>query len=170
MHYFIDGYNLLFRLLGDPRPLQKNRQKIIASINERIAELKLNVTLVFDGSRQGESENTRGHFDVLEVIYTSKTSSADDYILKEIEFSSRPSQETVITSDMELARRCRSLGAKTQTIEGFLAWIAKKEKKTRSRKTQSVQKAFKDSDRNISRLLELFEKRLLEDLQNEEDS
>jgi len=163
MHYFIDGYNLLFRLLGDPRPLQKNRQQIIASINERIAELKLNVTLVFDGSRQGESEGTRGHYDALEIIYTSKTTSADDYILDEIQSSARASQETVVTSDMDLARRCKSLGAKTQTIEGFLAWIAKKKKKIKSRKTQSVQKAFKDTDRNIARLLELFEKKLLEE-------
>jgi uncharacterized protein len=165
VHYFIDGYNLLFRLLGDPRPLQKNRQHIIALINESISKLKLNVTVVFDGARKGESENTRGHFDAIEVVYTSKTLSADEYILEEVQSSSRPSQEMIVTSDRDLARRCKNLGAKTQSIEGFIAWIEKKQKKSKAKKNESVQKAFKDSDSNVSRLLAIFEKRLSEDLE-----
>lgn len=163
MHYFIDGYNLLFRILGNPRPLQRSRQHVIASINEKVSLLKLNATLVFDGASEEHAQNSRGHFDVLEIIYTSKAQSADDYILEEIQQSSTPSQETIVTSDRELALRCKNLGAKIKSIESFLEWIEKKCKKDKAAKRPSPKKGFKESDFHFTRLLKIFEKRLLEE-------
>jgi predicted RNA-binding protein with PIN domain len=169
MHYFIDGYNLLFRMLGDPNPLEKNRREVIESLNEKISNLKLNVTIVFDGSGLNEPESTRHHFDRLEIVYTSKTLSADDYILEEILCSLQPTQETVVTSDKGLASRCKNAGAKIQTVEDFLAWIEKKQKKNNARKSNPVQKSLKDSDVNFFRLLKIFESRLSEDLKKLKD-
>jgi predicted RNA-binding protein with PIN domain len=159
MHYLIDGYNLLFRLLGDPHPLQKNRQAAIIELNDKIKLLKLKASIVFDGAAYAEDHSTRSHFDRTEIVYTAKKLSADDYILEVIEQSKRPSQNTVVTSDMGLARRARHMGAQVMMIEDFVAWINKKKKKTRSEKPLS-----KESDSQFNRLLTLFEKRLSEDL------
>ena len=160
-HYFIDGYNLLFRVQGKPRPLQHKRQELISLINQEAILFSLNITLVFDGAQIDADDLVRGHFDAIEIVYTRKNQTADEYILEELHHIKNRAIEVVITSDNQLASHCKSLGAKTESIEQFLSFLANKHKKAQKKHSeQSVQKAFQDSKSNIERLLKIFEARL----------
>jgi predicted RNA-binding protein with PIN domain len=159
MHYLVDAYNLLFRTLKKRGSLEKSRQILIAELNNLISTLSLYVTLVFDGA--DEHLPSRGHYDAIEIIYTSKSQTADEYIFNEVKHSRTPDQIIVVTNDRELSGKCRQHLAQTLTIDTFLHLLSKKRTK-KKRKTSPP--AFRDSDRELARLLILFEKRMLEDL------
>lgn len=73
----------------------------------------------------------------------------------------------VVTNDRELSIRCRNCGAKTQTIDAFIAFLAKKGTKARAFTTTP---SFKDSPHQISRLLLIFEKKMLEKIKDDIES
>ncbi len=156
MHYFIDGYNFLFRLSKQKLPLEKKRTLLLITLNEEIEKLRMDATIVFDSSEKLRESASRGHLDALEIIYTTKQETADDYILKAIKASSNPQNETVVSSDRELTGRCKQLGAKAVTIEQFLSMIQKKKAR---KKRGSATRAFKDTEKEIERLLKIFEER-----------
>src|SRR4051812_44855014 len=112
MLYLVDAYNLLFRTLKKQGTLERTRHKLIEEINEAVSQLNLLVVLVFDGAEEHLPHPTRGHFDAIEIIYTSKTKSADAYITEEVAHSNAPTQITVVSNDRELAGRCRNYRAK----------------------------------------------------------
>lgn len=156
MHYYIDGYNFLFRVSKKKLPLEQKRDLILITLNEELEKLRLNTTIVFDSSDKLRDHSSRGHLDALEIVYTTKNESADDYIFKAIEHASHPQNETVVTSDRELAGKCKQLRAKILSIDQFLAFI--KKKKEQKRRLSPV-KAFRDSEKEIERLLKIFESR-----------
>jgi predicted RNA-binding protein with PIN domain len=122
MHYFIDGYNMLFRLVGAKDDLQKQREAIIHDLNKKISLVKLDISLIFDSTYQiGERE--RSHFHELEIAFTAEGETADEYILDEIKNSSHPQQEIVVTSDKGLARKARLLSAQVESIEDFMVHL-----------------------------------------------
>lgn len=162
MHYLVDAYNLLFRTLKKRGSLEKIRQTLIEDLNEVISELNLHVTLVFDGAEEHLPLPTRGHYDAIELVYTPKNQTADEYIFEEVSFTRTPSQMTVVTSDRELSRRCHEHRAKTLTINEFLHLLSKKKTK-KKRAGSSHHRAFRDSDPEIARLLQIFEKKLFEE-------
>lgn len=135
MHYYIDGYNLLFRLLKAGDEVRRQREQITVDIEKMVHALNLDVTLVFDSHYQ-EDENTKSHFKSLEIIFTAKGESADEYILQELKESKCPTHHTVVTSDKKLARLCQLRLALTESVDEFLAWITKRYKnKIRPKKT-----------------------------------
>jgi predicted RNA-binding protein with PIN domain len=162
MHYLVDAYNLLFRTLKKRGSLEKSRQSLIEELNAVIAALNLHVTLVFDGAEEHLHLPTRGHYDAIEVVYTSKSQTADEYIYEEIAHSRAPAQLTVVTNDRELSGRCQQHRSKAMSIDEFLHFLSKKRTKKKRLRT-SRERAFRDSDPEIARLLLIFEKRLLED-------
>ncbi len=163
MHYLVDAYNLLFRTLKKRSSLEKSRQSLIEELNTAVAELNLHVTLVFDGAEEHLPLPTRGHYDATEIVYTSKAQTADEYIYEEVTLSQSPAQLTVVTNDRELSGRCHQHRAQTMTIDEFLHFLSKKKIKKKRLKT-SHERTFGDSDPEITRLLLIFEKRMLEDL------
>jgi predicted RNA-binding protein with PIN domain len=163
MHYLVDAYNLLFRTLKKRRSLEKSRQSLIEQLNEAISQLSLHITLVFDGAEEHLPLPTRGHFDAIEIVYTPKGQTADEYILEEVSLSRSPSQLTIVTNDRELAGRCRQYRAGTQTIDEFLLFLSKKKVRKKALVT-ARDRVFRDSDPEIARLLMIFEKKMLEDL------
>jgi len=129
MHYYIDGYNLLFRALGPSLDnLKYHRKALISSLNTKIASLKLEVTIVFD-SQYLAGEGSRSHYKHLEICFTPLGVTADEYILQELEFCSAPQREVVITSDRDLAYKARTYSASTESVEEFLGWLNKRYKK-----------------------------------------
>lgn len=138
MHYYIDGYNLLFRILKAGDDVRKQRTKITLEIERKVHLLGLDVTLVFDSHYQ-ESESTRSHFNSLEIVFTATGETADEFILQELKDSPHPSQHTVVTSDKKLARLCQLRLGKTESIDEFLAWISKRYKnKLRQKKLLTI--------------------------------
>lgn len=125
MHYFIDGYNLMFRILRAGDDLQSQREKIIHDLHEKIQLLDLDVTLVFDAQYQYGDE-TRSHLHPLEICFTREGETADDYIIGALKAAPNHRQETVITSDNKLAWRARRHLAKTESIEEFMSWLNKR--------------------------------------------
>lgn len=125
MHYYIDGYNLLFRNCEAKDQLQKYRNSLLDYFNKSIHLLGLNATVVFD-SQYRVGEATRGHLIDLEVIFTGEGETADDYIVHELENRHSVGIQMVITSDKRLAWRARRAGALTQTSEDFLSWLERR--------------------------------------------
>lgn len=164
MHYLVDAYNLLFRTLKKRGSLEKTRQTLIEELNEMVTEFNLHVTLVFDGAEEHLPLPTRGHYDAIELVYTPKNQTADEYIYEEVSLSRTPAQITVVTSDRELSGRCHQHRAKTLTIDEFLQLLSKKKFK-KKRLSISHDRPFRDSDPEIARLLQIFEKKLLEELE-----
>lgn len=130
MHYYIDGYNLLFRMLHTGDDLKTQRSALIDDLAAKINFLGLEATLVFDSHYQPE-ETSRSHIDHLEIVFTAVGETADEFILQEIKEARGPSQETVVTSDKKLAWLCRRRLAKSEPVEEFLAWLNKRCKNKR---------------------------------------
>ena len=144
MKYLVDAYNLLFRALKKRGSLEKSRQQMIQELNEAVSHLNFQVTLVFDGAEEHFPHPSRGHFDAIELVYTPKNKTADEYISEEVINSKSPSQITVVTNDRELSLRCRSHRAKTQTIDEFIRFVSKKRSK-KKRTSSSPERSFKAS-------------------------
>lgn len=130
MHYYIDGYNLLFRSHSgnvDANDFRSCRESLIDILNAKIAGLKLHVTVVFD-SQYIPGEGSRSHFKHLEILYTPSGMTADDFILRELQFCPAPERKIVITSDKLLAAKARHCNARTESIDEFLGWLNKRHK------------------------------------------
>lgn len=155
--YLIDGYNFLFRTSGKGSSLEKKRQALLELLNEELAPLRLNVSIVFDGADPIRRYAQSGQYDSLEVVYTSDDQNADEYLIERVQRAKHPTQYVLVTSDRALAQSCRSLGARTFTIEAFLQFIEKKQK---SMQNKEVKAAFRLPSREMKRLLEIFEKKL----------
>lgn len=164
--FLVDAYNLLFRTLKKRGSLEKSRQLMIEELNEAVSHLKLQVILVFDGAEEHLPHPSRGHFDAIELVYTSKSKTADEYITEEVANSRWPSRITVVTNDRELAGRCKNLGAKKLTIDEFIAFVTKKKIK-KKRLSAAPARAFRESTSEFNRLLRAFEKKLEEQLSKE---
>lgn len=122
MHYFIDGYNMLFRLLHGSDDLQSQRQAFIYDLNKKISLINLDVSIVFDSTFQ-IGGRSRTHYDALEILYSAEGETADEYILDELKNSLHPQQETVVTSDKRLAWKARNRSAHTESVEEFILWL-----------------------------------------------
>lgn len=136
MHYYVDGYNLLFRSSSGVIELRKQRDMIISDLADHVVLLQLDITLVFDSSRLGES--TRRHFGPLGVVYTTLGESADAYIIGELQSLRERRQETVVTSDKTLAEHARRLGAQAMSIESFILWIRARARNKQRKKVREL--------------------------------
>lgn len=122
MHYYIDGYNVLFRMNHESRRLQALREQLIQDLNRKISLLNLNVTVVFD-AMYFEGGRSRSNFDALTILFTASGESADKYIIDAILNSPNRKREVVVTSDKTLALHVRHLSAKVESVEEFLRWL-----------------------------------------------
>lgn len=141
MHYYIDGYNLLFRQVHAHDDLQNSRELLIQEINKKAALLNLDITIVFDSTFQ-ISEGSRTHFQNLEIIFTDHGETADELILNLLKNARHPGQETVVTSDRRLASEARRCQAHTENVGSFIQRINKVYKK-KLNKIDSASKEIK---------------------------
>lgn len=125
MHYYIDGYNLMFRMVRAGGDLQSQRTHIIEELNTKISALELEATLVFDAHYQA-GEGSRSHMKALEIRFTNKGETADQFIINELRTCKDPRKHTVVTSDKRLALHVRSKLAKTETVEEFMQMLNKR--------------------------------------------
>lgn len=142
MHYFIDGYNLLFRAIRGEGDVTKRRQELILDLHRKIRLTQLNATLVFDAQYYpGGSE--KSHFDNLEIIFSSTGETADQLILDALHHADNPLEETVVTSDKKLAWYARRKSAKTMPVEEFIDLLNRRYRnKMKQLREQSSPKAI----------------------------
>jgi predicted RNA-binding protein with PIN domain len=128
MHYIIDGYNLLFQgaFIGSKQSLENARTILIHNLDHFAQTLSLSITVIFDAPFQCE-DLRRGHFNTLEIIFTSKGQTADEYIVEYVQ--SRNEKMVVVTSDKGLSRRVKNPNVYTEKVPDFLQKIRKKAQK-----------------------------------------
>lgn len=114
--YLIDAYNWLLRSAQAPLS-----QTELDRWTERVASLlKLSCRpskLIFDAPLSPRGIHKKW-IEGIEVIYTCYGQSADDFILESL-LGQQPGTCSVVTSDRQLARSARELGAKTLSIAEF---------------------------------------------------
>lgn len=125
MHYYVDGYNLMFRVLHAGEDLTAQRNRVIEELNEKVKFLELDVTLVFDAHHQ-VGEGSRFYANYMKIVFTNERETADEFILHELKHEPTPRMHTVVTSDNKLAWLARIKLAKTETVEHFFNWIQKR--------------------------------------------
>lgn len=132
MHYYIDGYNLLFRKSLSSDGLKQEREAIIGFLSEKILECELQATVIFDAQYQ-PGLGSRTHLKNLEICYTDEGETADAHILRRIKLSKNPHLVTVVTSDHQLSAHVRRLQAQTLEIREFLDFLDKKANSNREK-------------------------------------
>lgn len=125
MHYIIDGYNLLFRLLHKGQEVRQARESMIAELSQKAEISELNLILVFDSKYQEGTAASRRE-GTLVVVYTNEGETADEWIIRESKRPDRNSEEKVVTSDKRLAVHIRVKGIQTISCEDFIAYLNKR--------------------------------------------
>lgn len=155
MQYWIDGYNLLFKMPNLQGPLEEKRRQLILDLNAYSKKLHLSFVLVFDAKTKDAPLALRSHYDSLEILYATGNKTADEAILEEIELLGISAQACVVTSDRGLSHQARMLGTSTMSLSEFVQFLTKKQKKRSFPLVES-----KDSPKEIERLCKIFEERL----------
>ncbi len=154
MYYYIDGYNFLFSCTDIKGSLQLQREQFIQWVQATFARLNLQGTIVFDGSHRSDEHSGLSYPSPLEVAYSPRGCSADTYIIEKISNLTNSKLITVVTNDTGLRRHVHATGAYTESNDSFIRKLLKKKKR------QQAEKQIRDSDAEIQRLLNIFEKRL----------
>ena len=158
MIYYVDGYNLLFRLADSRTSLRKQRTSIIRFLQNQFVHLKSKGLLIFDGAHRPDEESGLSYPSPMELAFTPKGQSADENILDRVEMLSNRKNATVVTNDQGLKRQAGAFGAKTMSNDAFLKWLLKRASKKKAKRLPA-----KDSPQQIERLTKIFEEKLKKD-------
>lgn len=125
MRYIVDGYNLLFKeaWARTAASLEQARKQLIEELDSLASTLNLDLTVVFDAPFQSD-DLRRGHYRSLEIVFTAKGQTADDYIVSLADAVGK--KGIVVTSDRGLARRAKGAGATIEGVHDFLVHLRKK--------------------------------------------
>jgi predicted RNA-binding protein with PIN domain len=119
----VDGYNVILRSPhlrpGPDRTLREARDKLVNMLSWTVGSGDARFIVVFDGAEvQGQDE----HDGRVEVRYSRPPRKADDDIRALVEDRvERVDHVTVVTSDLEVARHARAMGAAVALGDLFLA-------------------------------------------------
>jgi len=121
----VDGYNLILRSPslkpGPDRTLREAREKLINLLSWAVGTGDVRFIVIFDGSEQrGDDEGEPR----VEVRFSRPPQKADDLIRTLVEDQvTRVERLTVVTSDLEVARHARAMGAEIALADLFLSSI-----------------------------------------------
>jgi predicted RNA-binding protein with PIN domain len=122
----VDGYNLVHRT-PELRPgpgisLEESRTKLVNLLSWAVGAGEATFLVVFDGADvKGSGEDGSGR---VRVRYSRPPEKADDLIRRLVEDQvERVDRLTVVTSDLEVARHARAMGADVALSDLFLAGI-----------------------------------------------
>lgn len=143
MHYYIDGYNMLFRhsLL---RQLKAERESLLKELYEKISYLNFDVSIVFDATFQAGSR-AKSHLDNLEILYSAGGETADQYIVDIVSREKHPRRLTIVTNDRSLASQVRYYGAKVESVEVFMQKLNQSYRKKLIDPTKSREKKLENT-------------------------
>ena len=122
----VDGYNLVHRA-PELRPgpgvsLEESRAKLVNLLSWAVGTGEATFLVVFDGADVKSSEDDGGGR--VKVRYSKPPEKADDLIRRLVEDQvDRVDRLTVVTSDVEVARHARAMGADIALSDLFLAGI-----------------------------------------------
>jgi len=122
----VDGYNLVHRSPelrpGPGMSLEESRAKLVNLLSWVVGAGDATFLVVFDGADvKGSGEDGSGR---VKVRYSTPPEKADDLIRRLVEDQvERVDRLTVVTSDVEVARHARAMGADVALSDLFLAGI-----------------------------------------------
>ena len=121
----VDGYNLILRSPslkpGPDRTLRQSREKLVNLLSWAVGTGDARFLVVFDGDEQRGDDEGSGR---VEVRFSRPPQKADDLIRALVEDRvERVSHLTVVTSDLEVARHARAMGADIALADLFLSSI-----------------------------------------------
>jgi len=114
----VDGYNVTRQHRGDV-PLSDQRVWLVKLLEQAVARYGIQVTVVFDAEEAlppGSTAPSR----LVSVVFASRTATADDEIVFEVEASE---DALVITDDRELRARVRAAGGDSVRTLPFLSAV-----------------------------------------------
>jgi predicted RNA-binding protein with PIN domain len=119
----VDGYNLIHRSPhlkpGPDRTLREAREKLVNLLSWAVGSGEARFLVVFDGAEGSAQERGRGR---VEVVYSRPPEKADDTLRRLVEDRiGKVERLTVVTSDLEVARHARAMGADISLSDLFLA-------------------------------------------------
>jgi predicted RNA-binding protein with PIN domain len=119
----VDGYNLIMRTPElrpeEGRSMAESREKLLNLLSWAIGSGEAQFLVVFDGAREGGRDQ---HGARVEVRYSRPPQTADELIRAIVEDQvERVERVTVVTSDVEVARHARAMGADIALSDLFLA-------------------------------------------------
>jgi predicted RNA-binding protein with PIN domain len=119
----VDGYNLILRSSrlkpGPNRTLRESRDKLVNLLSWMMGANDVRYLVVFDGARAAGRDETSGR---VQVTYSRPPDKADDVIRHLVEKKVGGDEAiTVVTSDLEVARHARAMGADISLADLFLA-------------------------------------------------
>lgn len=113
-YILIDGYNLIGTAHQD---LEKERGKLIEDLSKYSNKTGHDITVVFDGWKNGMGAETNMMIGGVKVIYSRLAEKADRVIMRIL--SSERKAWIVVSSDREIADFARSKGASPITSDEF---------------------------------------------------
>jgi predicted RNA-binding protein with PIN domain len=118
----VDGYNLILRTPalrpGEGRTLRQSRNKLLSLLAWAV-DPGAHFIVVFDGAEVRGRDARQGR---VEVRYSKPPEKADDLIRSLVaDRIERTDGLTVVTSDLEVARHARALGADVSLADLFVA-------------------------------------------------
>jgi predicted RNA-binding protein with PIN domain len=156
MHYYIDGFNLLFKMTKGYADMRMRKREILLSLNTAAVLYTLDLTIVFDGKQVDQPLAVRTNLDELRIIYTPFHQTADTYLLSLLDYETDLDEITIISSDREVTGKAKQKGAHILSSENFLIFLDKKSKKQLREPVPS----FQDNKNHIERLSQIFKKKL----------
>lgn len=96
-YLLIDGYNLIGTAHGD---LEKARNELIRELSDYSKTKGHNITVVFDGWKDGKVEETVAWIDGMRIIYSRLAEKADSVIMRIVLREKKP--WVVVSSDREI--------------------------------------------------------------------
>jgi predicted RNA-binding protein with PIN domain len=121
----VDGYNLILRSPafkpGPGRTLRESREKLVNLLSWAVGTQDARFLVVFDGSDARGDDESAGR---IEVRFSRPPQKADDLIRTLVEERvGRVARLTVVTSDLEVARHARAMGADISLADLFIASV-----------------------------------------------
>jgi hypothetical protein len=134
-HLLIDGYNLIGIAHKD---LEKARQDLIRKLYNYANTKGHNITLVFDGWKSGQKDETNSKVGNVTVIY-SKLGEKADFVIKKI-LSSATKPWIVVSSDREISDFAERKGFAAVTSDEFEGKLYSTDKQNNNEEASSYDK------------------------------
>lgn len=121
----VDGYNVIHSAPdlrpGQDRTLEESRRKLINLLSWAVGAGEARFLVVFDGAADTRGDESG---DRVTVRYSRPPQKADDLIRNLVEDQvERVDHLTVVTSDLEVARHARAMGASVALSDLFLSSV-----------------------------------------------
>lgn len=151
MPFLIDGHNLIGRMPGMSLADPDDEAELVRRVRLYCRRHRRRATIVFDAGVVGGTSRTLSSPEV-EVIFAPAGHSADAVISQRLRKSRDPRGWLVVSSDREIQRIAREVGARVISSEEFVAAL------NSSPQPMEEDRSFALSEGEIQEWLELFQR------------